>query len=94
VPLTTPTVVGSLINSGQVYTNLFPARHTWYLLGTIFILNGIDWVAFEVLSIGNPTVEDLGSYRVLDGLFQAFGKISIAGFGLHSMPLLTNDIVR
>ena len=57
----------------QVYTNLFPSRHTWYLLGTIVILNGIDWVAFEVLSIGNPTVQDLGSYRVLDGLFQAFG---------------------
>lgn len=59
----------------RVYTNLFPARHTWYLLGTIVILNGIDWAAFEMLSIGNKEIEALPSkYRVLDGLFQALGK--------------------
>ena len=59
----------------QVYTNLFPARHTWYLLGTIIILNGIDWAAFELLSIGNKDIESLPTeYRVLDGLFQALGR--------------------
>ena len=59
----------------QVYTNLFPARHTWYLLGTIIILNGIDWAAFEILSIGNKEILSLPSgYRVLDGLFQALGS--------------------
>ena len=58
----------------QVYTNLFPARHTWYLLGTIIILNGIDWAGFELLSIGNKDIESLPTeYRVLDGLFQALG---------------------
>lgn len=58
----------------RVYTNLFPARHTWFLLGTIIILNGIDWAAFELLSIGNQEVDALPSeYRVLDGLFQALG---------------------
>ncbi|CAP97206.1 Pc21g23090 [Penicillium rubens Wisconsin 54-1255] len=58
----------------RVYTNLFPARHTWYLLGTIIILNGIDWAAFELLSIGNEDIESLPTeYRVLDGLFQALG---------------------
>jgi Trk-type K+ transport system membrane component len=58
----------------RVYTNLFPARHTWYLFGTIIILNGIDWAAFELLSIGNKEVEALPSeYRVLDGFFQALG---------------------
>ncbi|EKV18900.1 Potassium transporter, putative [Penicillium digitatum PHI26] len=56
----------------RVYTNLFPARHTWYLLGTIVILNGIDWASFELLSIGNKDIESLPTeYRVLDGLFQA-----------------------
>ncbi|KAJ5948297.1 hypothetical protein N7466_001312 [Penicillium verhagenii] len=56
----------------RVYTNLFPARHTWYLLGTIIVLNAIDWAGFEILSIGNKEIEYLPSkYRVLDGLFQA-----------------------
>ncbi|KAJ5259256.1 hypothetical protein N7478_012237 [Penicillium angulare] len=56
----------------RVYTNLFPARHTWYLLGTIIVLNAIDWAGFEILSIGNKEIESLPSeYRVLDGLFQA-----------------------
>ncbi|PWY89992.1 putative potassium transporter [Aspergillus heteromorphus CBS 117.55] len=56
----------------RVYTNLFPKRHTWYLLGTIIILNAIDWAGFEVLSLGLKEIEDLPKgYRVLDGLFQA-----------------------
>ncbi|KAJ5523777.1 hypothetical protein N7494_010427 [Penicillium frequentans] len=56
----------------RVYTNLFPARHTWYLLGTIIVLNAIDWAGFEILSIGNKEIQALPSeYRVLDGLFQA-----------------------
>lgn len=58
----------------QVYTNLFPARHSWYLLATIIILNGIDWAGFELLAIGNKEIEKLpAGYRVLDGLFQALG---------------------
>lgn len=56
----------------RVYTHLFPKRHTWYLLATIILFNGIDWAGFEVLSIGNTAVQSLGGYRVLDGLFQAF----------------------
>ncbi|KAJ6121100.1 hypothetical protein N7523_005380 [Penicillium sp. IBT 18751x] len=64
----------------RVYTNLFPARHTWYLLGTIIILNGIDWAAFELLSIGNKEIQTLPSeYRVLDGLFQALA-VRAGGF--------------
>ncbi|KAJ5994838.1 hypothetical protein N7481_001815 [Penicillium waksmanii] len=64
----------------RVYTNLFPARHTWYLLGTIIILNGIDWAGFELLSIGNKEIEALPSkYRVLDGLFQALA-VRAGGF--------------
>ncbi|GLI77562.1 hypothetical protein PoHVEF18_005853 [Penicillium ochrochloron] len=55
------------------YTTLFPSAHTWWLLFSVIILNGIDWVAFEVLNVDNPSVDAIprGS-RVLDGLFQAF----------------------
>lgn len=64
----------------RVYTNLFPARHTWYLLGTIIILNGIDWAAFELLSIGNKSIQVLPTeYRVLDGFFQALA-VRAGGF--------------
>ncbi|GIJ87113.1 hypothetical protein Asppvi_006016 [Aspergillus pseudoviridinutans] len=56
----------------RCYTNLFPSPHTWWLLFSVVLLNGIDWVAFEVLDIDNPAVDTipLGS-RILDGLFQA-----------------------
>ncbi|KAJ5832753.1 Low-affinity potassium transport protein [Penicillium riverlandense] len=54
------------------YTALFPSAHTWWLLLSVVVLNGIDWIAFEVLNIDNPAVDAIprGS-RVLDGLFQA-----------------------
>jgi Trk-type K+ transport system membrane component len=36
----------------RCYTNLFPSAHTWWLLCSVVILNGIDWIAFEVLNVG------------------------------------------
>ena len=39
----------------RCYTNLFPSRHTWWLLATLVVLNGIDWVAFEVLNVSKAT---------------------------------------
>ena len=39
----------------RCYTNLFPSRHTWWLLATLLVLNGIDWVAFEVLNVSGLT---------------------------------------
>ena len=35
----------------RCYTNLFPSRHTWWLLATLVVLNGTDWAAFEVLNV-------------------------------------------
>ena len=35
----------------RLYTNLFPASHTWFLLGTVVVLNAVDWVAFEILNV-------------------------------------------
>jgi Trk-type K+ transport system membrane component len=59
----------------RVYTNLFPQRQTWWLVFMLFVLNGTDWVAFEVLNLGNASLGEIrpGS-RVIDGLFQALGK--------------------
>ncbi len=61
----------------RVYTNLFPSRPTWWLFFMIVWLNSVDWVAFELLNLGNPTVEDIPTGpRILDGLFQAIGKLA------------------
>ncbi|MCJ1380624.1 hypothetical protein MMC17_003732 [Xylographa soralifera] len=56
----------------RCYTTLFPSSHTWWLLGTIVVLNCTDWAAFEVLNIGNSSLTSLPTgTRVIDGLFQA-----------------------
>ncbi|KAL8700439.1 MAG: hypothetical protein Q9201_005444, partial [Fulgogasparrea decipioides] len=57
----------------RCYTNLFPSRHTWWLLAALISLNGIDWIAFEILNIGNNAILSGLSpgTRALDGLFQA-----------------------
>ncbi|KAL8859198.1 MAG: hypothetical protein Q9178_004301 [Gyalolechia marmorata] len=57
----------------RCYTNLFQSRHTWWLLASLICLNAIDWIAFEVLNIGNGAIlKNLSpATRVIDGLFQA-----------------------
>lgn len=61
----------------RVYTHLFPARPTWWLVFMLILLNSIDWAGFELLNIGNPGMQHIPSnYRVLDGLFQALGAYS------------------
>lgn len=35
----------------RCYTNLFPSRHTWWLLCAVLVLNGLDWAAFGVLNV-------------------------------------------
>ena len=65
----------------RVYTNLFPQRQTWWLVFMLILLNSVDWVAFELLNIGNPAVESLSKgSRVIDGLFQAVGKLCVGSF--------------
>lgn len=59
----------------RVYTNMFPARQTWWLLFMVFLLNMTDWASFELLNFGNPVIEGIPvGPRVVDGLFQAMGK--------------------
>jgi Trk-type K+ transport system membrane component len=69
----------------RVYTNLFPSTPSWWLLATLVILNGTDWLAFEVLNFGNPIVTSIppGS-RVLDGLFQA---LAVRSGGFYIVPI-------
>lgn len=58
----------------RVYTNMFPARQTWWLLFMVCLLNVTDWVSFEILNLGNPIIEVIPvGPRVIDGLFQAIG---------------------
>jgi len=69
----------------RVYTNLFPASQTWWLVLSLVLLNGLDWIAFEILNIGNPTTDAIAPhYRVLDGLFQAFA-VRAGGFYVVSI---------
>jgi uncharacterized protein (DUF983 family) len=59
----------------RVYTTLFPSRATWWLLAVLVITNVVDWLAFEIMNIGNPEMEVLPvGDRIMDGLFQAVGK--------------------
>lgn len=59
----------------RVYTNLFPSRPTWWLFFMLVWLNAVDWVAFELLNLGNSTITSIPTGpRILDGLFQALGK--------------------
>lgn len=71
----------------RVYTNLFPSRQTWWLLFMLFVLNGTDWVAYEVLNLGNAALEStpLGP-RIIDGLFQA---LAVRSGGFYVVPIPT-----
>ncbi|KAL8774047.1 MAG: hypothetical protein Q9209_001155 [Squamulea sp. 1 TL-2023] len=71
----------------RCYTNLFPSRHTWWLLASLISLNTIDWIAFEVLNIGNGAIlENLSpGTRAIDGLFQA---IAVRTGGFYVVTIL------
>ncbi|KAL9614202.1 MAG: hypothetical protein Q9167_001290 [Letrouitia subvulpina] len=73
----------------RCYTNLFPSRHTWWLLATLFALNGIDWIGFEVLNIGNDRLNNSLSpgTRAVDGFFQSLAVRS-GGFYVVTIAYL------
>ncbi|KAF2494101.1 hypothetical protein BU16DRAFT_591035 [Lophium mytilinum] len=69
----------------RCYTNLFPSQHTWWLLVSVVALNGIDWLAFEVLNIGNDAITSLpAGMEVIDGLFQA---LAVRSGGFYVVPI-------
>lgn len=56
----------------RCYTNLFPSPHTWWLLLSVILLNGIDCAAFAILNIGNDAITHFPpGIEFIDGLFQA-----------------------
>ena len=58
---------------------------------SVFTLNAVDWVMFEVLNIGNRELNDTlpVHYRVIDGLFQA---ISVRGGGFYVVVIPTVSV--
>ncbi|PVI08303.1 TrkH-domain-containing protein [Periconia macrospinosa] len=69
----------------RCYTNLFPSQHTWWLAACVICLNGIDWLGFEVLNIGNKAIAALpANIRTLDGLFQA---LAVRSGGFYVVPI-------
>ncbi|KIW99816.1 uncharacterized protein Z518_10744 [Rhinocladiella mackenziei CBS 650.93] len=77
----------------RVYTNLFPSAETWWLVFSLFMLNGLDWIAFELLNLGNPTIDAIpAQFRVLDGLFQAFAVRS-GGFYVVAISSLRSGLL-
>lgn len=79
----------------RVYTTLFPSRATWWLFSVLILINIIDWVAFEVLNIGNPAVDSLPlGNRIMDGLFQAIGKSPQNHLPTHSLAVQSPTIAN
>lgn len=50
------TVTFLLQHPRRCYTTLFPSTHTWWLLCSVIVLNGIDWVAFEILNVSTRSI--------------------------------------
>lgn len=76
-----------LTHPRRCYTNLFPARHTWWLLCAVVVLNATDWIAFELLNLGHEPIESLPvGVRIIDGLFQAF---AVRSGGFYVVPMLS-----
>ena len=74
----------------RCYTTLFPSYHTWFLVGVVIALNGIDWFAYEVLNIGNSYVTSLPSnVRAITGLFQA---LAVRSGGFYVVPIANLSI--
>ena len=87
------TITFILDHPRRVYTNLFPAPQTWWLVFSLVCLNGTDWVLFEILNIGNPTTDVIpNSFRALDGLFQAFA-VRAGGFYVVSISGLRSGLL-
>lgn len=69
----------------RVYTNLFPSRPTWWLFFMLVWLNVVDWVAFELLNLGNSAITSIPTGpRILDGLFQA---LAVRSGGFYVVPI-------
>ncbi|KAK3369813.1 cation transport protein-domain-containing protein [Podospora didyma] len=72
----------------RVYTQMFPSRPTWYLVGMLAGLVLIDWIMIHVLSIGNAALDAIPEGpRVMDSFFQSVSVMS-GGFAAISPSTL------
>ncbi|KAH7377495.1 cation transport protein-domain-containing protein [Cadophora sp. MPI-SDFR-AT-0126] len=77
----------------RVYTHLFPTKETLYLVGTLFFLNAVDFVAFESLSVKHPDLVGLSlGRRVLIGLFQSL-SVRCSGFNIVTISQLSGALL-
>ncbi|GKZ48349.1 hypothetical protein AbraIFM66951_012117 [Aspergillus brasiliensis] len=82
-----------LDHPSRLYTHIIPSRHTWYLAATTVILNGIQWISFETLTLRNKEVQSIPlRYRILDGLFQSI-SIRFGGFHVVSIGDLAQGLL-
>lgn len=69
----------------RCYTNLFPSEHSWWLLLSVILLNGIDCAAFAILNIGNDAITHFPpGIEFIDGLFQA---LAVRSGGFYVVPI-------
>ncbi|TDL24427.1 TrkH-domain-containing protein [Rickenella mellea] len=72
----------------RCFLYLFPSTQTWYLVAVLISLNGIDWILFLLLDIGNPPIQSIPpGVRVVAGLFQAVA-VRCGGFQVVSLGSL------
>ncbi|EPS25165.1 hypothetical protein PDE_00096 [Penicillium oxalicum 114-2] len=72
---------------------LYPAGHTWFLVGTVVLLNVIMWGGFELAALRDLEIGTLPpKFRVLDGLFQAFA-IRGGGFAVVAIDKLPQALL-
>lgn len=72
----------------RCFVYLFPSSQTWFLAFVLVVFTSIDWLAFLILDINNPTIESIKlDIRVFDGLFQSIA-VRAAGFTVVSLLTL------
>ncbi|OOQ86919.1 hypothetical protein PEBR_19175 [Penicillium brasilianum] len=77
----------------RVCTFIYPSLHTWFLLGTVLVLNGIMWGAFELASVRDGEITALPfRFRVLDGLFQS-SAVRGGGFSVVTFEKLPQGLL-
>jgi Trk-type K+ transport system membrane component len=76
----------------RVFPYMFNRRETLWLWAMLCLLNGIDWVAFEVAASTDPHLRHLSiPHRLLCGLFQAF-SVRSGGFAIVSIRELDMSV--
>ncbi|PWN32407.1 uncharacterized protein FA14DRAFT_127218 [Meira miltonrushii] len=69
----------------RCFVYLFPSAQTWFLFAILLVLNCFDWIMFQVLDLGNETIEAWTvGVRIFDGLFQSIA-VRAAGFQIISL---------